>query len=283
MIGGVPHLKDSSQSLFRSEAASPAELLGRVRRRLGSESTIPRCPADPRFDLARGEGLLEGWYDAEIQDGSTVRWVARRFAFEAEVREATHVLLEAAVFPESGLSELRLRIRANDLLGAAVRLRPGWNSRLLPIPAGVSGRVHFSVDAGGSWSPAADPRELSILVRQLALVRFVELPRVGGALRAEADPLVARPPSLSVRIARKVRRLLLGWELSERLLALEETQRRLRDLEDRILVFDSIAGIVEDRLCELARADAEAAADAAEREEEWQEEVARKFLQFYRG
>jgi hypothetical protein len=77
-----------------------------------------------------------------------------------------------------------------------------------------------------------------------------------------------------------VRRLLLGWELSENLLSVEETQRRLRALEDR---FDSMAGIVEDRLCELARADAEAAADAAEREEEWQEEVARKFLQFYRG
>jgi hypothetical protein len=273
-------LKDSSQSLFRSGAASPAELLGRVRRRLGSESTIPHFPADPRMDLARGEGLLEGWYDAETHDGSPVRWVARRFAFEAEVREATHVLLEAAVFPESGLSELRLRIRANDVLGAAVRLHPGWNSRLLPIPAGVSGRVHFSVDAGGSWSPVGDPRELAILVRQLALVRFVELPRVGGDLLGQADPRVARPPALSVRIARKARRLLLGWELSDRLLAVEETRRRLGALEDR---FDSIAGVVEDRLCELARADAEASADAAEREEEWQEEVARKFLEFYRG
>lgn len=274
-------MKDGSQPLFRSGAASPAELLGRVRRRLESESAIPHLPADPRFDLARGEGLLEGWYNAEIHDGSTVRWVARRFAFEAEVREATHVLLEAAVFPESGLAELRLRIRANDVLGAAVRLHPGWNSRLLPIPAGVSGRVHFSVDAGGSWSPVTDPRELSILVRHLALVRFVELPRGGGAPPEEADPSVARAPApLSVRIARKVRRLLLGWELSENLLSVEETQRRLRALEDR---FDSMAGIVEDRLCELARADAEAAADAAEREEEWQEEVARKFLQFYRG
>lgn len=275
-------MKDSSQSLFRSGAASPAELLGRVRRRLGSETTIAHLPADPRFDLARGEGLLEGWYHAEIQDGSTVRWVARRFAFEAEVRQATHVLLEAAVFPESGLSELRLRIRANDVLGAAVRLHPGWNSRLLPIPAGVSGRVHFSVDAGGSWSPVSDPRELSILVRQLALVRFVELPRV-GPLPARVDPAVARPPALSVRIVRKVRRLLLGWELSASFVALEETQRRLGALEDRIPPVDAIAGIVEDRLRELARADAEAAADAVEREEEWQEEVARKFLQFYRG
>lgn len=275
-------MKDSSQSLFRSGAATPAELLGRVRRRLGSETTIADLPADPRFDLARGEGLLEGWHYSEIHDGSTVRWVARRFAFEAEVRQATHLLLEAALFPESGLSELRLRIRANDVLGAAVRLHPGWNSRLLPIPAGVSGRVHFSVDAGGSWSPVSDPRELSILVRQLALVRFVELPRA-GALPGRTEPPPARPPVLSVRIARKVRRLLLGWELSEKLLAVQETQRRLGALEERILLLDSISGIVEDRLCELARADAEAAADAAEREEEWQEEVARKFLQFYRG
>ena len=275
-------MKDSSQSLFRSGAASPAELLGRVRRRLESESTIRELRADPRLDLARGEGLLEGWYDAEIHDGSPVRWVARRFAFEAEVREATHVLLEAAVFPESGLSELRLRIRANDVLGAAVRLHPGWNSRLLPIPAGVSGRVHFSVDAGGSWSPVSDPRELSILVRQLALVRFVELPRIGD-VPGRTSPPDARNASLSVRLARKLRRLLLGWELSEKVLAVEETERRLAALEDRIPRFDSMAGIVEDRLCELARADAEAAADAAEREEEWQEEVARKFLQFYRG
>ena len=274
-------MKDSSQSLFRSGAASPAELLVRVRRRLDSESAIAHLPVDPQWDLARGEGLLEGWYHAENHGASPVRWVARRFAFEAEVRESTHVLLEAALFPESGLSALRLRIRANDVLGAAVRLRPGWNSRLLAIPAGVSGRVHFSVDAGGSWTPATDPRELSILVRQLALVRFVELPRIGGALAGPADPRPARAPALSVRIARKVRRLLLGWELSEKLLTVEETQRRLAALENRTLLIDSIAGIVEDRLSELARADAEAAADATEREEEWQEEVARKFLQFY--
>lgn len=274
-------MKDSSQSLFRSGAVSPAELLGRVRRRLRSESPISHFPPDPRFDLVRGEGLIEGWYHAETLGGSTVRWVARRFAFEAEVRQATHVLLEAALFPESGLSELRLRIRANDVLGAAVRLHPGWNSRLLPIPAGVSGRVHFSVDAGGSWTPVSDSRELSILVRQLALVRFVELPRV-GALPGRAEPPAAQSPALSVRIARKVRRLLLGWELSEKLVAAQETHRRLEALEERILLFDSIAGIVEDRLCELARTDAEAAADAAEREEEWQEELARKFLQFYR-
>ncbi|MDQ5856885.1 MAG: hypothetical protein M3542_01220, partial [Acidobacteriota bacterium] len=156
-------MEDGSRFLFQSGAASSAELLARVRRRLEAESaSVSLLPADPRFDLAKGEGLLEGWYHAEGHDGATVRWVARRFAFEAEVRKATHVALEAAVFPESGIAELCLRIRANDVPGSAIRLHPGWNCRLLPIPAGVSGRIHFSVDAGGSWSPPADPRELSV-------------------------------------------------------------------------------------------------------------------------
>lgn len=282
-------MKDSSQSSFRSGAASSAELLARVRRRLEAEAaSVSFLPADLRFDLAKGEGLLEGWYHAEVHDGTSARWVARRFAFEAEVREATHVALEAAVFPESGIAELRLRLRANDVPGAAVRLRPGWNCRLLPIPAGVSGRVHFSVDAGGSWSPPADPRELSVLVRRLELVRFVELPRSGGSTAgADAVPPEAPPTSLGVRIARKLRRLVLGYDLSRNLAGAGEVPLKIRALEERLketeLRLDSMAAIVEDRLTELARVDAEAAADAAEREEELQEEVARKFLHFYRG
>lgn len=280
---------DSSQPVFRSGAVSPAELLARVRRRLELETApvpTPAVPVDPEFDLSSGEGLLEGWYQAEVIDGAPVRWVARRFAFEAEIRDATHVLLEAAVFPESGLAHLRLRTRANDVMGAAVRLYPGWNYRLLPIPAGVTGRVHFLVDSGGSWSPPSDPRELSILVRRLALVGFVRLPR-SAALPAVATSLPAPPASLAVRVVRKLRRLLLGWSISESLVALEESRARMRLLQDRLAEserrFDAMAEILEDRLSQLARVDAETAADAAEREEEWQEEVARKFLQFYRG
>lgn len=282
---------DSSQPVFRSGAVSPAELLARVRRRLELETAptpTPSVAVDPEFDLSTGDGLLEGWYQPELLGGATVRWAARRFAFEAEVREATHVLLEAALFPESGLAELRLRTRANDVMGAAVRLYPGWNYRLLPIPAGVTGRVHFFVDSGGSWSPPSDPRELSILVRRLALVGFVRLPRSRDVPVAAAAPAVGTPPaSLLVRVARKLRRLLLGWNLSEGLLALEESRARIRALEERVAEsdrrFDATAEILEDRLSQLARVDAETAADAAEREEEWQEEVARKFLQFYRG
>lgn len=281
-------MKDDSRVLFQSGAASPAELLARVRRRLEAESTGAfYVPSDPEFDLSTGEGLLEGWYHAESHGGATVRWVARRFAFEAEVRDATHVLLDAAIFPESGIAGLRLRTRANDVLGSAVRLSPGWNFRLLPIPAGVSGRVHFFVDTGGSWSPASDPRELSILVRRLALVRFVELPRVGGAPAATPAAPAGPPASLGLRIVRRLRRLILGWDLSQNLLAVEEAQQRLRSVEERLAEterqFNSLAAIVEDRLSQLARVDAETATDSTEREDELQDELARKFLQFFRS
>lgn len=256
-------MKDDSIPVFESDYVTPAELLARVRRRLLDqvEPTIS-APADPSFDLSKPDGLIEGWYEPEILEGRSVRWTNRRFDFEAEVRDATHVAIEAALFPESGFAELRARLRANDVPGAPFRLKTGWNTRLTPIPAGVSGRVHFSIDAGGSWSPAAlgqsaDPRELAILVRRLALVPFVQLPRFDL-------PPPAGQRSLIQRIVRRLRRLLLGSDVVE-------VERRLNEA----------AAILEDRLAQLALVQAESAADAVEREEEWQEELARKLLNFY--
>lgn len=255
-------MKDGSVHRFESGHITSAELLARVRRRL-SETSAPALstPGDPTFDLSKPDGLIEGWYEPEIFDGVPARWTSRIFSFEAEVRDATHVAIEASLFPESGIAELRARLRANDVPGAPFRLRTGWNSRLTPIPAGVSGRVHFSIDAGGSWSPAAvgqsgDTRELALLVRRLALVPFVRLPRF--------EVTMHRRRSLLQRIVRRLRRLLLGSEIVE-------VQRRL----------DEAASVLEDRLTQLALAQAEIAADTVEREEELQEELARKLLNFY--
>jgi hypothetical protein len=256
-------VKDGSVPVFESGHVTPAELLARVRRRL-PESAVAAllAPADPSFDLSRSDGLIEGWYQPETFDGVPARWTNRRFSFEAEVRDATHVAIEAALFPESGFAELRARLTANDVPGAPFRLRTGWNTRLTPIPAGVSGRVHFSIDAGGSWSPAAlgqsaDPRELAILVRRLALVPFVRLPRF------DASPTASRR-SLLQRIVRRMRRLLLGSDVAL--------------LERR---WNEAAAILEDRLTQLALVQAETAADAVERDEELQEDLARKLLNFY--
>jgi hypothetical protein len=266
-------VKDDFVPVFESGHVSPAELVARVRRRLREQGHPPvATSADPSFDLSRPDGLIDGWYEPEVFDGTTVRWTNRRFDFEAEVRDATHVAIEAALFPESGFAEVRARLRANDVPGAPFRLRTGWNSRLTPIPAGVTGRVHFSIDAGGSWSPAGlglsgDSRELAILVRRLALVPFVRLPRFA------APPSPAPSASLLARIVRKLRRLLLGSELARKLQQVDD----LAELERRL---NETAGILEDRLLQLALVQAESAADALEREEEWQEELARKLLHF---
>src|SRR5450759_59487 len=158
---------------------SAAELLARVRKRLAAAPPAPagsRLPVDPEFDLSRSEGLLGGWYEPDLWGERMTRWVARRFDFEAQVGSATHVAIDALLFDTSGLAQLRGRIRANDVVGAAFRAMPGWNAIRVPIPAGVSGRVHFSIDAGGSWNPITagvqedDPRELSLLVGRLALI-----------------------------------------------------------------------------------------------------------------
>src|SRR5450759_29320 len=129
---------------------SAAELLARVRKRLAAAPPAPagsRLPVDPEFDLSRSEGLLDGWYEPDLWGERMTRWVARRFDFEAQVGSATHVAIDALLFDTSGLAQLRGRIRANDVVGAAFRAMPGWNAIRVPIPAGVSGRVHFSVDA----------------------------------------------------------------------------------------------------------------------------------------
>lgn len=237
---------------------SAAELLARVRKRLAAAPPAPveaRLPVDPEFDLSRSEGLLDGWYEPDLWGERMTRWVARRFDFEAEVGSATHVAIDALLFDTSGLAQLRGRIRANDVVGAAFRAMPGWNAIRVPIPAGVSGRVHFSIDAGGSWNPITagvqedDPRELSLLVGRLALIPLADLPRrphqpwapppFPGIPSARLTPIggPADPPATFAGAAAQrelrrflgaIRRRLLGWEWTNRVSRLEDENRELR-------------------------------------------------------
>ncbi len=251
-----------------SGVESSAELLLRVQRRLASVGAVGAAErSDPVVDLARSDGLGSGWYDAETLDGLAMRWTQRRFDFEADVADATHVQVEACLFPESGLRSLTARMSADEIPGIPFLIRPGWNSLLLPIPGGRHGRVVFAVDAGGSWRPAdrtgsGDDRELSLLVRRLALVRFVELPRFASDPAPSLSPRAGFPG----RVLGKLRRL---FSLDARL-----------SLQERRL--DEAMALLEARLTALAEADAQVEADLARREEGLREDVARTLKELRR-
>lgn len=253
-------MTEPARPVLRSEVASPEELLGRVRRRLAAEAeVVGPPPADPVFDLLRDEGLLDGWYHGERAGDIVHRWTQRHFDFEAEVRDASHVALDALLFPESGLAELRGRMTANGVPTTGFRLVPGLNRCLVPIPAGLRGRVHFRVDAGGSWCPARagvspDERELSINVRRLALERFVPEGAASGGV-ASSDAAVS-PKAL--RIAR---RLLASLSVFRRL---SEAERRLAELERRVAL--------------LAETDRELSAELTRRVDEAREDLEVKLL-----
>jgi hypothetical protein len=195
---------DSDDSrLFISAAVSSEELLRRARARLRASVEPPADSAagstNLQIDLVSGAGLLGGWYSAEHFGDVPVRWTQRCFDFAADVGAATHVEIDALLPEESGLAELRGRLWVNDCAGDAFRIRPGWNRLLVPIPAGVSGPAHFSIDAGAAWCPLEqsvndDGRELSMCVRRLALVRL-ELPRAPARRARSVAPPSAPAPA----------------------------------------------------------------------------------------
>lgn len=282
--------------LFESAAASPEELLRRARARLRDAAAPAVREAGKtggEIDLESGTALLGGWYHAERWGDALVRWVARRFDFAADVGEATHLELEALLLEESGFAGLRGRVWANDSEGDAFRFRPGWNQLLIAIPAGVSGPVHFSIDAGGAWcalneSVNDDRRELSVCVRRLALVRPA-LPRLsaagrpaarGAAPAADAAVDVGAPPA-GRRIALQAAPPRLGFrsEWSRRLEArigwLESELARWGDLEGRVSrlesrldalesVVDRLVSDLEPRLAAIEGAQRELRADVGE-------------------
>lgn len=269
-------MKETFEPLFSSGAESPSGLLSRVRRRLAAETPGDDPVAtDPVFDLAKPDGLGPGWYDAEIVDGQTMRWTQRSFEFEAVVAEATHLNIEACLFPESGFASLSARIFADDILCVPFTLRPGWNSLLVPIPGRLRGRIAFRVDAGGSWCPARrtgadDIRELSLLVRHVALVSFVKLPRFSPASAAAEPGPASLPAGFAAHpgsILQKLRRL---FSVDGRVAALE---RRLDETSGRL---DETMAVLESRLTHLAEMDAQIEIDLARREEELRDDIARK-------
>lgn len=239
----------------RPSVENLAALLARVKQRLRDEGSGPSGAGpgsrpDPEFDLSRPDGLGYGWSHAETLDGRTVRWTARRFEFEAEVDQATHLDLEAALFPESGIPELHAFLAADGVRGGDFRIRPGWRRYLVALPAGLRGKARLAVDVGGAWCPQAtghapDARELGILVARLAFVPFLQVP--------------PGPAPVTGFRAKVVRRLLRGSDL----------ELRIAHMESRILE-------LEERARLLAEADRERGGvlDGAERE--LREEIARQ-------
>src|SRR5262249_34301101 len=155
---------------FRSAVESPQALMARVREILdnqGSAGFVSRSEGE--IDLRALAPFGAGWFAPEQLGRDLIRWTSRRFEFEATAGRASHVLMEVCLFPESGLAELRMRLRVNDSLGGAARVRTGWNRVHLALPANTFGPSRFSVDAGGSWCPAdsrasGDSRELAVAV-----------------------------------------------------------------------------------------------------------------------
>ncbi|HSB35369.1 MAG TPA: hypothetical protein VLH41_00735 [Thermoanaerobaculia bacterium] len=244
--------------LSSSSVENLAALLARVQQRLrdeasGNSAAGPGSRPDPEFDLSRPDGLGHGWFHAETLDGRTVRWTARQFEFEAGVDQATHLYLEAALFVESGFTELHARLAANGNRGGEFRIRPGWNRYIVALPAGLRSPARITVDLGGAWCPLAsghgpDARELGILVARLALVPFLQVP--------------APPPkgaTLRARVLRRLRRLLFGHELESRLMHLEG---RTSEVEDRTRL--------------LAESDREQAGALEEAERELRREISRQ-------
>ncbi|HEX7579835.1 MAG TPA: hypothetical protein VF580_07530 [Thermoanaerobaculia bacterium] len=269
-----------SVPLFRSGVESPSQLAARVRRRVGSGEASPRSGIDPEFDLSRGEGLLEGWYYPEIEGGRATRWVERRFEVEAEVCVATHVDMEVRLFAEAGFVELHARFSVNDENQAVFSIRPGWNNLLLPLPPGTSGRVHVAFDAGGDWIPAEcgfsqDNRPLSVLVRRVAFVRFVELPLLVPGAIPEVGEVAGAPVFPRTLRGRLLQRLLP--KLTSRLSYHEQRsvllEQRLASIER--LIADT-SRLVEDRLVRLAESDAQTAAEVTRALDEIRESLGRE-------
>lgn len=257
-------MSESSEPLFSSGVEGPSELLARVRRRLASEDTgTDAGPRDPVLDLAKSDGLSVGWHDPEVIDGQTMRWTQRRFGFEAVAADATLVNLEACLPPESGLAFLVARISADEVPGVPFVIRPGWNSVLVPIPGGLRGHIAFSVDTGGSWCPAGrtgaeDIRELSLLVRRVALVRMVD------PSSSRPQPLAPAPAAgLPGRILRKFERV------ARNLGRVANVFGRMAEMERRLELF-------EKRLTLLAEIDAQIEVDLALREETLRDDIGRK-------
>ncbi|MFN2386935.1 MAG: hypothetical protein ABR576_11745 [Thermoanaerobaculia bacterium] len=219
----------SSDPVFTSATETREKLLERVRRRLrrtGAPESAAAAVPEPPLDLQSGEGLLEGWYAPEQVGGISVRWTQQRFTFRTKADDATHLLVEACLFPESGLEETFARLKTGDDLGAPVRVRQGWNRLLFALPAARPLPTSFALDAGASWCPAdsglsGDDRELGLAVRRIELVRLPALPRfadlVPPAVRAALPPPVPPRSGPLFRAAAKLRRMLLGWSLTETL------------------------------------------------------------------
>ena len=255
---------------FSSATESPAQLLARVRERLAREAAAAAVPdrvaAAPRegpLDFASGRGLLHGWYSQEAFGDFTFRWTERRFGFEADVDDATHLRMEAFLFPELGLRELRVRLRVDERDAGAAPIRESWSPVFFTLPEGVSGRVRFTLDAGGSWCPAetgvsSDVRELALAVRRLDLVCMSRLPRVS------VPPAAAAPAAALSRAVRGIRRLLLGRELSHRIERADEENarlaRRVSELEGTLAeharLANEAAGRLEETIGALASEDA---------------------------
>jgi len=227
-----------------SSAERLAALLARVRRRLRDEGpapvpALPGLPTDPVFDLSRPDGLGEGWFEPHTLDGRIVRWTSRRFEFEAEVNEATHAYIEAALYSESGFPELEAILMANGVRGSEFRIRPGWRRYLVALPAGLRGRARIVVDVGGAWCPhatghAPDLRELGIRVARLALIPFLQLPAApepASGLREDVRRRLSGVPDLPGRLQHMESRI---FELEERVRLLAEADRELGGTLNRI-------------------------------------------------
>jgi hypothetical protein len=286
----------SGDPVFTSATENPEKLLERVRRRLkagGTPEPEPPAVSDRAPDLISGEGLLEGWYPPERFAGDAVRWTQQRFTFRANADGATHLLLEACLFPESGLPETFARLRAGEDAGPPVRVRPGWNRLLFALPATAAPATSFAVDAGGSWCPAdsglsGDDRELGLLVRRLELLRLTALPRFGDLAPpavARARPAQALPGTGPLfRGAAKLRRLLLGWSLTEtvernaaevtRLSSDLDALRALSSEQARLL--DEAMAAIEETMQALMAEDERIRREASTALRESREELARK-------
>lgn len=143
-----------------------------------AEETVGQVLAVRPGDEADASALGYGWSHPErLSDGSTFRWIEKREGdLNVVLGEPSNALLAVEIMPM--VSDRRIqnfgvyvnrRFVAEWVLESSGRFQ--WFETEIPAECFRSGTNTVTIRAGYKQSPDADPRTLSVAVKQLTLIR----------------------------------------------------------------------------------------------------------------